>query len=122
MLLSVEKGVTNGGTIVHYKSEATGREKERTEQLFTARRKTEKKSYRLKTGEKEKRNKGIKDKGEKAKSGVACAVRTLGNVFYYSRAACCRLLPGAGIQSFAPRLQVSYCSFGMTGCPYSSFQ
>jgi hypothetical protein len=38
MLLSAEKGVTNGGTIVHYKSEATGTEKERTEQLFTAER------------------------------------------------------------------------------------
>jgi hypothetical protein len=44
MLLSVEKGVTNGGTIVHYKSEATGTEKERTEQLFTTKRKRRKKA------------------------------------------------------------------------------
>jgi hypothetical protein len=38
MLLSVEKGVTNGGTIVHCNSEAKGREQERTEHLFTAER------------------------------------------------------------------------------------
>jgi len=45
MLLSAEKGVTNDGTIVHYKSEATGREKKRMEQLFTVGRKTEKKEF-----------------------------------------------------------------------------
>jgi hypothetical protein len=32
---SVEKGVTNGGTIVHGKSDAKNNEQERKEQLFT---------------------------------------------------------------------------------------
>src|SRR5215218_4517696 len=86
MLLSAEKGVTNDGTIVHYKSEATGTEKEKTEQLFTARRKTEKKGDRprLKARENGERDRGIKDKDEKAKGGIACPLHTLGNMFRHS--------------------------------------
>jgi hypothetical protein len=37
MLFSAEKGVTNGGTIVHYKGQAKGKRQYRKEQLFTTR-------------------------------------------------------------------------------------